>query len=372
MPEMIGRGNIIFYLYDRYFKGRILIFLLVLITISFVIPFTYCLLTDRLFSNDIIKRGFMTSLVFIAGIIGIPLAFLFFTHYVNRIESRIEAVFRKRVIILSRKERNKILNKYREIYNNRWLNLSLVLSYLMTLHPISYDLSHDIITWHGTIQGGTKVLTLGGIYGFLIVLPLFFYLIIYLFVYMTITIFLLQRIAKTGKVYVDPLHPDGCGGLGDIGNLAFFNSYPIVLIGVLMSIWIVTDYLFTGLGVFAPVHSVSILIYLIASAFIFFYPLRVFHKPMSEEQQRFLNMISRHFNDIYKGLDDNKDRYDEFVSSLEELEKLKSYYNLARMMPIWPFNVYLVKRFGLMVLSPFTMFIIPAIFDKYIIPFLFG
>jgi len=374
MRQELGRNNIIFYIYYHWFKKRMFLFISSVFCISFIVPAFFCYLNNSLLPNDLIEKGFLQDPAGYLAMLGLPAACFLFIKYIENLQYKVKSILRSNIILSEIKGRD-IYDKFIKIYNDKRLNLIAFAVLLFSFYPINYTLSIENIVWNGTFQNGERVITFAGYYSFLFLLPLFSYIMLFLAAYMIVTIFILKNMSKQSRIKVDPFHQDGCGGLADIGNLAFFNIYPIILVGLLISIWIVTDY-FTPyfnsqFGIFALIHILTLLLYLTLSSIMFLLPIFMFHKLMVKERNKFLNTISEKFNQIYQSLEQNKDDHSKFIESLENIEKLKSYNELAKIIPVWPLNIALFRKFSFLILSPFSMFILPAFFDKYVIPYLF-
>jgi hypothetical protein len=143
------------------------------------------------------------------------------------------------------------------------------------------------------------------------------------------------------------LHPDGVGGLRPIGDIAlnfhFILLMPILIFIVNVYVWGFTQA--TLVGCF----------YFVILAFIFFIPLTSAHDVMFEYKEKELYHLSKRYNDFvkeYKKIIEKENSNNEDIQIMENMDKIRSYYEEINRMPIWPFDATILRRFAGSILIP--------------------
>jgi hypothetical protein len=178
--------------------------------------------------------------------------------------------------------------------------------------------------------------------------------------YYAITVAWLRRLFREIRLRVQPLHPDGAGGLGSLGGLSIRVSYLVTVVGLLLAITAVTrEYYFARLGIpYTPTHDIAIAIalYAIGSPVVFFALPAVAHQTMRGAKNALLLDIGEMFEREYLRL--KSALASEAVplkEGLERLQQLQNLYDMTRRFPVWPFNVENLRRFAATFISPIVL-----------------
>ena len=148
-------------------------------------------------------------------------------------------------------------------------------------------------------------------------------------------------LTKLKVIRVRPLNPDKAGGLGVIGSY----SFQLVLVTLVPLIPIVTRIV---LGTTTPITFVNASMYIPLLILTFFYPLGGAHRAMRIAKRETLSTLSDQFNSKYDAFMGNiraKD-LETLRSDFALAENLDKMYAKAQGMPVWPFNLATLGRFG--------------------------
>ena len=187
--------------------------------------------------------------------------------------------------------------------------------------------------------------------------PVFVYKIIALIYAMNI---FFKRIGGHGGFKLRPISPDGAGGLGKMGRLALNMEY-VFLPFVVTAIIGYYSYGFLTIG-YVLMPGLALCLFAV-----FWVPLLSAHAAMEKCKQETLNSLQREFNDHYDylliqlesdGASLNKKKASNSVDSIQKLHYL---YDRTRKMPVWPFDMRIVRRFTATVLVPALVVAIPEI-----------
>lgn len=185
-----------------------------------------------------------------------------------------------------------------------------------------------------------------------------------------ITQFILQLRYFFDEVSIDikSLHPDGCGGLKELGGFSVKLGYVLGAIGtsVILTVYIQSFLMGGNFGelIWGPALILFILVYTICAPLTFFVPIGTAHQAMLEAKERELLMISRQFELDYDNMMKRLPSSTNTIKKeLEKIEQLKRLYNIVQGFPVWPFNYQNVLRFVISVLGPFILSVLPTIIE---------
>lgn len=158
-----------------------------------------------------------------------------------------------------------------------------------------------------------------------------------------------------------PLSPDKAGGLRPIGELGLtFN-----LIIVLPMFYIAINVLWWGLE---PMILLQFPVYVAFLSLVFFIPLSGSHTIMKRSKEEMLEQITTEFNQLYFKVY-GKGRIGELskagkkqLRQLEMLDRLSKSYEIVDRMPVWPFDLTIIRNFLLTILIPFIFVLIEVLF----------
>lgn len=268
-------------------------------------------------------------------------------HLYNTIQRSLKAI-RNEGIIESQDLENFdiVVSKMEKAYNSRYA-FAFFLAFSVAINLFTYFTKTG--SWLG-VNGGIT-----GAYGRLLVIVNYF-IIGFILYKSLITIWGLQKILEY-NIDVQPMHPDGAGGLGPIGDLSAALSYFAALIVMFISILIVCDPAASGNVVFVAIICV---LYVIAP-FIPFLSLSKANKKMQMKKTAVLNALNVTFQDQYRRLTKtvNGSGYD--IDNADEILAVNELYHIVEAMPVWPFDLKTLRRVVSSIVVPLVIFIINQI-----------
>ena len=165
-----------------------------------------------------------------------------------------------------------------------------------------------------------------------------------------------RRLTDDQVIRLRPLSPDNAGGLGMVGG------YSLKMVYVLLPA-LVPLLLYVLFMPFTPIIMIGMIVYIPLVVLVFFYPLSGAHQAMKRYKTIELEYLAQEFNRAYDtfisrigGQDHQID--DEAAQAADLMGKLEELYDKANKMPVWPFNVQTLTRFGATVTIPLIIFAI--------------
>lgn len=153
-----------------------------------------------------------------------------------------------------------------------------------------------------------------------------------------------------------PNHPDGCGGLWQLGDLCLTMVLPFLFGIPLFAAWVIvgTRIFFEPFHPLTVVAVLGFVISILLSIIGFFMPLWDIHKQMLVKRTQYQDDLARSMNYAEQQLMESLQRRK--MSSAEmaakELDLLQKLHPIARKYPIWPFDLnILAKVIGPSILS---------------------
>lgn len=180
---------------------------------------------------------------------------------------------------------------------------------------------------------------------------------------------LLGRIfAPDRKIAIEPLHPDGCGGLRPLSTFALKLTALIGLAGATLLL-VERNYLFSrGFAdqVFAiPVHVMAVVL-CVGGIVFFFAPLMAPHRRMEAAKVEALHRLSDRFHTVeFRTLSQLATLKTEgFAAAAKDLESMRKIYDLIDSFPVWPFDIRIFRYFAIAVIGQPILALVWDIFGK--------
>lgn len=148
-------------------------------------------------------------------------------------------------------------------------------------------------------------------------------------------------LTTAGVFRVKPTNPDKAGGLGILGN------YSLQLV-IVMSLPLFPVIAFVLDLTVNPILVLAFIFYIPLLIFGFFYPLGGAHRAMSNAKQKTLRALSDQSNRIYDTFmaDMGNNPTSRLTERLRMGRDINQMYARAQQMPVWPFNLTTLSRFG--------------------------
>ncbi len=159
------------------------------------------------------------------------------------------------------------------------------------------------------------------------------------------------------EISLEPLHPDGCCGLGKLRTLSTELSSMLFLVGLYLSLKVIDKLAIQKLSLFSDIGNPVILsCYAIAAPLLFFLPLSAAHRVMQRERDRFLLPIAQEYRRAVSSF-----RADTGPDNVQRLEKYGSLYDdLKKRVPVWPFDFRSLQAFFGAVIVPVLPILLPV------------
>ena len=159
------------------------------------------------------------------------------------------------------------------------------------------------------------------------------------------------------EISLEPLHPDGCCGLGRLRTVSTELSAILFLVGLYLSLKVIDKLAIQKLSLFSDIgNPVLLACYAIAAPLLFFLPLSTAHRVMQRERDRFLLPIAQDFKRAVSSF-----REDTGPDTVQRLEKYGSLYDdLKNRVPVWPFDFRSLQAFFGAVIVPVLPILLPV------------
>jgi hypothetical protein len=290
----------------------------------------------------------------------LPFFVIFIPYYLNGLEKAIDDLHDSQVVQLDDVKYAELFKYANEKFASKTVTLIPYLFAILFIifTTVNYNLAGHNSWDSSSLQNITLVSILAIFIKFL-----FYYFFCALLIRIVLTYFVIHKLFD-GNVNVQPLHPDNCGGLSPLGEFALRITWAGIGIGIPVVILVYVN-VYNEIPQYQVYNTLNIAGYIIAMCIVFFLPLLGARKCMlvakSEELKRISDsyQIERRsiFNEIHNYSPSNKLN----VSNLEGLMKL---YEIARLMPVWPFNSKNIIRFLSSVLWPLLLVFLQIILEK--------
>lgn len=162
------------------------------------------------------------------------------------------------------------------------------------------------------------------------------------------------------KIRLEPLHPDGCCGLGEIGKVTLILNATIFLLGLYVSLKVIDRIVIQQAPLGEDIGNPLILgIYAILAPTIFFLPLLAAHGRMQEAKIDFLLPISRRCESQIAQLGKREflNQMPTIIQSIGEVEKIRD--RMKKEIPVWPLEFRSFGAFFGTVIVPVLPVILP-------------
>jgi hypothetical protein len=167
-------------------------------------------------------------------------------------------------------------------------------------------------------------------------------------------------------IRVEPLHPDGAGGLSPIGAFTSSLGYMIFMIGVAYSFRIVGQNIVDFAGTDDIMTWLGLVIYLVVSPLFFFLPLRAVRAAMIRSRDGLLMELSAEFDVIFNELHKLRSKNAEMIEPyLKRYRQINETRKIIEKFPVWPFNIGNLRNFFGLVVIPILPALISIVIDLF-------
>jgi len=171
---------------------------------------------------------------------------------------------------------------------------------------------------------------------------LYFYLIRF---YIIATV---MRRLFSDRVRLQPLHPDGCGGLRSLGDISLTMNYGVCLLAVYIS-----NIIYIGGALEKQPLLILILpAFAVVAAYLFFAPLSKAHDIMLQAKERTLSALNSEFQNTYLKVSARLPEYGIPLEDAQKIEALERLHSIASRMPVWPMDLRIFTQFLIAIALP--------------------
>lgn len=161
-------------------------------------------------------------------------------------------------------------------------------------------------------------------------------------------------------ISLDPLHPDRCCGLRQIGEVSTLFSFLVFLMGLYISLKVIDKTILQGKYLFDDIgNPLFLACYAVLAPVLFFLPLSAAHGLMQREKDRFLEPMARRCRELLSAFCEKTT--EEEVNSYHRLTAV--YVEVEGRIPVWPFNLRSVQAFFATAVAPVVPVALPLILE---------
>jgi hypothetical protein len=162
-------------------------------------------------------------------------------------------------------------------------------------------------------------------------------------------------------IQLQPLHPDGCGGLKQLTDLSATLALFVSLLAMAITLFIYADRQRV-----ASVHGVVGGLFIILTPAVFFSCLLGAHRLMKETKAELLARINRLHQRPYAELTEGLAREELDAAAAEEALRLEALHASVQKMPVWPADTRTLAQVGLSVPVPLVLLALQLVAEQWL------
>lgn len=174
-----------------------------------------------------------------------------------------------------------------------------------------------------------------------------------------------KKVFDTFTIRINPLHPDGSGGLGTVGHLLMISAGVMITLGIAIVV-MNASFLVGSTPSFSQFEGI-----LLATIYVTLVPailvgwLWIPHKVMVEARDAVLHEVAAQFQlTILEMVSSPHNDIKSITTNTRHLSKLKARYELLKeTFPLWPIEVVQIRRLVVLAILPAIVAILPVIFS---------
>jgi hypothetical protein len=296
-----------------------------------------------------------------------PLFLAFSLLYYSRFSDTIHGLRDNRILADDRGSFAASVRRWNEILNQRWL-IALLYTVVLALCVIVVDtfVLGDANNWHWPAGHGRPTFASLALWPTMF---LAYYLIAQLVLRITLSFVFLYKLLGQSNVTVQPLHPDGCGGLGPIGSLSLLLNSLVLFTGFIVVLGLYSNVSVMHVPVLGLVNILVVATYLVMSAVVVFSPIWAAHQKMAEQRELMLFHLNEKFERVNADLksyifSSPETKLDGLTELKEALTTVRELYEMVSAQPVWPFNAKVVYSFFGSIIWPVGFFLLQIYLQK--------
>jgi hypothetical protein len=168
----------------------------------------------------------------------------------------------------------------------------------------------------------------------------------------------LKSVASVWEIKLNPVHPDGCGGLRPLGRIGLRNQYALTILGINIAVLAATIIHIDDINQIEPSLLPVILIpamaiYVIFGPIIFLGPLLPFRRVMGDQRRALMQEIAEPLELKFEALKVNARNHQDIKRiELDALDRMRRFGQTARDLPVWPFDSRTMRLFATAYAAP--------------------
>lgn len=292
----------------------------------------------------------------------LPFFIIFIPYYLKGFAISLNLLIDTGVVTISAEETKKVESYANKLFSHWTITfIPYIIASLFVILDVSIFIFAGENTWNSA--DGLIDISLIEIINIILVF-LLFHLISALFLRIVLTYFVINKFLSN-HVNIQPLHPDNCGGLSPLGDFSLRLTKAGIVIGIPVLLGIMSSYYQHDIPIMSLVNILLIAGYISCLSVVFFLPLMGARRSMLAAKMRELKIISDYFQSERKDILSNYNK-GESAKNLEisNLEGLMKLYEIAKSMPVFPFNSLNIIRFLSSVLWPLVLILMQYILQK--------
>jgi hypothetical protein len=342
-------------------KRRVWTILFIILLIS-ILPIIASCFDGSFFNKNLKVDAFRDLGYHTQFLLMLPFFVFFLPYYFNGLQKAINKLLETKVLKMS-DSRYKEAIEYSNSLFSHWsvTYLPLIVAVSFTIFGIFNYFLGGFNKWNSATDINDLNVT-----DILAILPLFpfYYFITAIILRIGLTHFVIKNIFN-GSIEIEPLHPDNCGGLSPLGEFSLRASYTGIGVGIPVVILIIfnthqPDSLNNKFYI-----VMNIVTYVVGLTTVFFLPLLGARASMLKAKREELKRISELFQkeriSINMKIDSNNSSQDIDFTRIQGLINL---YEMAKSMPVYPFEATNVLRFFGGVLWPILLILAQIVLEK--------
>ncbi len=288
----------------------------------------------------------------------IPVGTLLALRFYTQAEVTFERLYTDGVVQAPLDEYNQFLERLHRRYNSAGLHLLALALAVIVFSYMTYENERDRLrSWLDLDMG------LGAIYHQVFGL-IGWYSAHLVLLKAVITAQAVQRIFRW-RVNIQPLHPDGCGGLRLITNICVTIALFTAVMGLAVVLFIMSSALLSGTSPSATPVMIAVALEAL-TPLIFFSCLYRAHRVMREDKESLLRQINQQVQPPYQTLRGRLGEGEVMHDAAEEILRLDGLHTFARRMPEWPVNTQTMAQVFLSVALPLALLILQFVLERAI------
>jgi hypothetical protein len=170
------------------------------------------------------------------------------------------------------------------------------------------------------------------------------------------------------RIVLQPLHPDGCGGLKRLGAISVALNSFLCLLAVYFSVLAFaksaeqtaqpSDYPF-----FIPM----VIGFVLLSIYLFLAPLSRAHDVMEQEKTKILSALNAEFQKSYRVITSQIEAEGIHLEDAQKIESIERLYRIANKMPVWPMDAGILRQLGITITVPLLLGLVTELINRQVL-----